>query len=326
MEPQGSALLDKKRWHALDIFRGFAVLKLIIFNGFYGFTNAPDWLKHAEWDGYKFPDSGAPFFLFAAGMAIAFSIKKRTENNSVFPAMRHILTRGLILIAFGTIGDMMCFRDFRIHWGTFEMIGGCLLLCGPTIIMASVRQRIAIGFAMMISWILIGPNFVPQDPQLPRLGMGGPSAVISWGSIMIIGSAIGELFSGETDRLSAKKVTALVGLAAGLFFIGFFILGIYPNKTLVNPAYTSLSVMLSCASILIADKFQNSDMLQSIFVPFGKNALILYMISEIINQLMQTAFPTDIPLASLTPYSVLLILISSGTAVYLHKKNKIFTL
>ena len=70
-----------KRILALDILRGFTIAGMILVNnpGSWGHIYAP--LRHAEWNGLTPTDLVFPFFLFAMGAALPFSIGSRLERG-----------------------------------------------------------------------------------------------------------------------------------------------------------------------------------------------------------------------------------------------------
>lgn len=319
MTPSESNVRD--RLPTLDIFRGIAVLSLIVFNGFYGFTNAPGWLTHAKWGGYTFADLIAPLFLFAVGMAMQLSLRKRFERDGLKATAKHVMFRGFLLISFGTIGDFLCFWDLDLHWGTLEMIGGATMISAPLIICLSPWKRIYAGLWIILGWFFLNALSNPLHSHIAKFTMGGPGAVIAWSSIAIIGSAISEFLTDPKTSRSYTKAILTVFLGSGLIFLLFNMIGVLPNKNLVNSPYLALSVCLCCALLVMSSAFSNFSVLRSALVPYGKNALAMYMISGSMNQLLQLSFSPDISLNQLLPYSLLLILTASGIIFRLNSKN-----
>ncbi len=311
----------KDRLLTLDIFRGIAVLSLIVFNGFYGFINAPGWLTHAKWDGYTFADLIAPLFLFAVGMAMQLSLRKRFEKHGFKATAKHILFRGFLLISFGTIGNFLCFRDLNLHWGTLEMIGGATVVSAPLIICLSPWKRIYAGLWIILGWFFLNALSTPLYSHIVKFTMGGPGAVIAWSSIAIIGSAISEFITNPKMSRSYIKAILAVFLGSGLIFLLFSMIGVLPNKNLVNSPYLALSACLCCAFLVMSSAFSNSGILHSALAPYGKNALAMYMISGSMNQMLQLSFSPDTSLDILLPYSLLLILTTSGIIFWLNSKN-----
>ncbi len=314
----------KERWEALDLFRGMAVFFLIIFNGFYGFAHVPWWTQHANGNGYLFADEIAPMFLFAVGLSYPLSLKKRKKDGTR-SAIMHSLRRGLVLIAFGTLGTLLCFRDVKLHWGVLEMIGGCVIFCLPIILYANPYQRIAIALGLQAGWFLTCACSPPFQSSIAQFVMGGPIAIISWSPIVIIGSALSEIFGTESLRQNFRPLRLLI---AEYTIIGFSLwqLGFPPNKSLINTSYIAASIALSLCLFTACIRLERFPFLKTILVPFGKNPLLLYMFSGILNQLMQLFVPVELPLRQLLPYSILEILLSSAFIFWLHKKNLVIAL
>ena len=311
------------RLPALDIFRGFAVLSLIVFNGFYGFSNAPRWITHTAWNGYQFADLIAPLFLFAVGMAMQLSLRKRLEKNGLKSTVGHVLLRGIILINFGIIGEILCFKSFNFYWGTLEMIGGCTIISAPIIIYLTPLKRVFTGFCIIFGWFALTALSDQLYAHIISFSMGGPGSIIAWSSIVIISSAIAGFNSDQKTRTNTEKICLFVALISGYIFMILNYANLPPNKNLVNSSYLSLSIALSCILFLIISQFQNLKILQTLLIPYGENALLMYMVSDSLNQILQMAVDMNTPLEILIPYSLLQILISSAIVFWLHLKKEI---
>jgi heparan-alpha-glucosaminide N-acetyltransferase len=93
-----------KRIASIDSFRGLTMFLMIWVNDFGSLNNIPKWLKHAlnNEDYLGFSDLIFPWFLFAMGLSIPFSIKNRlNKNESNFQIIRHITFRSIALIIMG---------------------------------------------------------------------------------------------------------------------------------------------------------------------------------------------------------------------------------
>src|SRR5689334_10834480 len=91
---------ETPRLASLDAFRGFAIASMVLVNnpGDWGHLYAP--LAHARWNGWTFTDTVFPFFLFAAGAAMAISVERRRAGG-----VDHLVTglakRAAIIFAIG---------------------------------------------------------------------------------------------------------------------------------------------------------------------------------------------------------------------------------
>jgi predicted acyltransferase len=88
------------RFLSLDIFRGATVAGMILVNnpGSWSYVYAP--LRHAPWDGCTPTDLVFPFFLFAVGNALAFSMVKY-EGQGSGRVIRKIATRTALIFFIG---------------------------------------------------------------------------------------------------------------------------------------------------------------------------------------------------------------------------------
>ncbi|MDE2001125.1 MAG: DUF5009 domain-containing protein [Patescibacteria group bacterium] len=310
----------------LDVFRGFAVTKLILSCSVYDFLHAPAWLQHAPGDGYRFPDVGAVLFLFATGMALPISLKSRSKKYGSADAIVHILIKGCKLIIFGTIGGIFCYNDLHLHWGTFEMIGGCLLISTPLIMFLSPLQRFKASFSIIIGWF-IANLFCPTLGSIAGLlAMGGPTAAIAWSPMVLMGSAISEFYRSDSSAyVTGQRITA-VGLFNLCVFLFFATRGIPPNKTLVNAPYLTLSAFLACAGIIFFERIQHSRIIQNVFIPFGRNSFVIYAISGVLNQLALGIAGDAIAPHRLFWVAFAQITLSSMVAFWLYSKDLVVTL
>ena len=93
-----------RRIASIDSFRGLTMFLMIWVNDFGSLNNIPKWLQHAlnNEDYLGFSDLIFPWFLFAMGLSIPFSIKNRlNKNESNFRIIRHITFRSIALITMG---------------------------------------------------------------------------------------------------------------------------------------------------------------------------------------------------------------------------------
>tara|TARA_B100001250_G_C19784284_1_gene783362 strand:- start:334 stop:1500 length:1167 start_codon:yes stop_codon:yes gene_type:complete len=93
-----------KRIVSIDSFRGLTMFLMIWVNDFGTLSNIPKWLKHAlsNEDYLGFSDLIFPWFLFAMGLSIPFSIQNRfNKNESNIQIFRHIAFRSIALIIMG---------------------------------------------------------------------------------------------------------------------------------------------------------------------------------------------------------------------------------
>jgi len=136
----------KQRFYSLDVFRGATVALMILVNnpGSWSYIYAP--LEHAPWHGCTPTDLVFPFFLFAVGNALAFTMPKlETAGDKAF--LRKVFTRSLLIFGIGLFlnwfpfvkwsGDHLVFRT----WVVYPAVAGA---AGVRIL--GVLQRIALAY------------------------------------------------------------------------------------------------------------------------------------------------------------------------------------
>ena len=101
----------RNRYVALDVFRGMAIVFMIIVNspGSWSYVFRP--LQHAAWHGFTPTDLVFPSFLFAVGAALSFSMNK-WANWSNTEVLAKILKRTVLLFLIGYL--MYWFPFFRL--------------------------------------------------------------------------------------------------------------------------------------------------------------------------------------------------------------------
>ena len=101
VEGKPEPTLRHTRLTSLDVFRGFAIILMILVNNpggreYYGF------LQHSPWNGWTLADLGFPFFIFILGAAIPYSLSGRLERGETkTELLARITRRSLILFVLG---------------------------------------------------------------------------------------------------------------------------------------------------------------------------------------------------------------------------------
>ena len=90
----------RNRYVALDVFRGMAIIFMIIVNspGSWSYVFRP--LQHAAWHGFTPTDLVFPSFLFAVGAALSFSMNKWADWSNT-EVLAKILKRTVLLFLIG---------------------------------------------------------------------------------------------------------------------------------------------------------------------------------------------------------------------------------
>ena len=164
VKPLGVNLI---RFPSLDVFRGLTIAGMILVNtpGSWEYVYAP--LRHAPWNGCTPTDLVFPFFLFAVGNALSFSISKY-QSLGTGKVLRKIFMRTLLIFAIGLFlnwfpfvrwddGQLVFkpFHDLRI-FGVLQRIA--LAYMGGALIVHFFKPIQAFGVAifLLISyWVIL---------------------------------------------------------------------------------------------------------------------------------------------------------------------------
>lgn len=174
-------------------------------------------LEHAAWEGFRFYDLIFPLFLFIAGVSMAIALPRRVEREGRGAAVRHLLARGLILVALGIFfsGGLRDGWD-KIRWlGVLQRIGIASACAGLLSLWLGWRGLLAVVITLLGGYALL-LAFVP----VPGVGAGhfaeGQNLTNYLDSIWLPGRK----YDGDHDPeglLSTMPAigTALLGLLAG---------------------------------------------------------------------------------------------------------------
>jgi predicted acyltransferase len=170
----------KERFLSLDVFRGLTVAGMILVNnpGNWSFVFAP--LRHAAWNGCTPTDLVFPFFLFAVGNALAFSIPKYQAIDNA-KVIRKILTRTLLIFAIGIFLNWFPF----VRWQEGELVGRSF----EKLRIFGVLQRIALAYmaaALIIHFLKPAKAFVAAIVLLVVYWL----VLLTFGDLTLEGNAV----------------------------------------------------------------------------------------------------------------------------------------
>lgn len=307
---------------SLDVLRGLTVVGMILVNNGAGHVHfAP--LEHCAWNGMTPCDLVFPFFLFMVGVSIAFSLGKYTETNlqaeaqtSKAPVIRKILIRTLKMFLIGVLlhaWDMWVWDEENILanlriWGVLERIALCY--CATSLIVIFVRKRyywhIIVALLALYSIILLIGNGYAQDESniasiIDRALFGeahlyhkspiDPEGLLgTMPSIAhtLIGVVIGMIIKGK-EALS-ERLVRLFTVACSIAIIGYLLSYGFPlNKRIWSPSYVLVTCGLATALLgifTVVTDIKKREKWSRPFRWFGMNAIILYVVSEMLPSLM----------------------------------------
>ncbi len=311
-----------QRFYSLDVFRGATVALMILVNNPGSWDHIFPPLEHASWHGCTPTDLVFPFFLFAVGNAMAFVMPKLEEKNIFW---QKVIKRTLLIFAIGLFlnwfpfikyndaGNIVGkpFENLRI-FGVLQRIALSYFFASVIVHFFKVRGAFVVSvFVLLLYWFLcVAAN--PADPfsiegwfgtNIDKSILGekhmyhgegiafDPEGLMStFASIVqvVLGYLVGNyiLQKGKTHEM----LNGLFAAACVLIFTGFCWDMVFPiNKKIWTSSYTvyTTGLALLVLSLLIyLIEFKNSKgALSRFFDVFGKNALFIFSLSNIIPKL-----------------------------------------
>ncbi len=227
--------LQPSRLLALDAFRGFTILAMIMVN------NPGDWghlywpVSHAPWHGWTPTDLVFPFFLFIVGTALAFSLRKFRNGAEISPTVYwRIARRTVLLIALGLMlnrstalfnfllghADSLDFSNWRLP-GVLQRIGLVYFIASLVVLHLGPRGQVVLAAVLLLGyWGLLA--WLPTSDYQANLSPEGNVVRIVDRALLGDSHMYTQGTSEKTDPeglLSTLPavVTALAGYWAGLF-------------------------------------------------------------------------------------------------------------
>jgi predicted acyltransferase len=320
--------MQSKRITSIDQFRGFAILTMVPANFMVGIQIIPAWLKHAPDIGLTVIDLIAPFFIFAISLTFGLSFNRRYGKDGPTRTYSYFLTRYLAIIGLGAIisaGETALGKNpSGIDWGVLQAIGMAGLIALIVIRLPSI-YRWAIGIGILVLYQLILDHFL-LDLTL-RSPHGGLFGSLDWAAMMILGTALADLFHAENGRRKIFPWASLAVLAVGIALAFFSPV----SKHRVSASYVLISLGISALLFLLFHWVSDIRNWNSrILMAWGKNPLVLYFLHYI---LIGIFFLPGIPMlydaaplwvALLEMLSLLVII--SMVALWMDRKNIIIAL
>lgn len=313
----------KQRIKAIDQFRGFAIIGMVLINFGTRVEAVPEWLKHAPDIGLNFPDLGAPVFVFAIGLTFGLSFHRRVERDGLSATIGHFLRRYLAFLGMGAIiaaGETaLGFNTSGIDWGVLQAIGCAGLV---TLMVIALPPGIRLGFGLgllAVYQILLDSYWLEIVRRSPHGGLPG---ALSWSAILILATVFGDLYHNENHRKYFPFVSFLC-LVAG-FFLGLFV----PiSKARVSAPYDLITLGVSG---LVFSEFYLTNFQLNYFIAWGQNPILLYSLSFLLQGLFVVPdIPTwhaQAPLWFAGLQAIISVLTLSAVALYWQKKSFVFSI
>ncbi len=320
--------MKSERIISIDQFRGFAILTMALANYMDVVIIIPAWLKHAPDIGLTVIDLIAPFFIFAIGLTYGLSFHHRLERDGAFKTYNQFFVRYLAIIGLGAIasaGETAVGQNpSGIDWGVLQAIGMAGLITLVVIRLPAI-YRWLIGAGILVIYQVILDHYLLNLTILsPHGGLFGS---LNWGAMLILSTALADLFHDKGRWKKYFPWASLAVLAAGIA-LAFFV---PVSKHRVSSSYVLITLGTSALLFLmfhwVSTRFNWKG---QFLVAWGKNPLVLYFLHYFIIGIF---FVPDIPaIFQAAPLWLVLlemvILIGgvSAVAFWLDRKNIVISL
>ncbi|MBE9115367.1 DUF1624 domain-containing protein [Lusitaniella coriacea LEGE 07157] len=311
-----------QRLTSLDVFRGMAIAGMILANTPGSWSHVYPPLLHAEWNGFTPTDLVFPAFLFIAGVAMAFSLSKYTqENKPTAKVYGRILRRCALLFALGVLLNGLSFllgihSNLRIL-GVLQRISLAYFFAAIAVLNLKRRNLWILSGAILLAYwaammLIPVPGFGAGDltPEgnvagyIDRLVVGtqwmykqgqfDPEGLFS--TLPAIVTVLTGYFAG--DLLRNKSVTSDTSMDLVLGGLSSLMLGHlwgiwFPvNKQLWTSSYVlvatgwSLLLLAACYELIEVRKIRRWGLP---FKVMGLNAIFLFVASGLLVRLLYVA-------------------------------------
>lgn len=313
----------KGRIDAIDQFRGFAIICMVLINYGAEIQSFPTWLKHAPDIGLTFPDLGAPVFIFAIGLTYGLSFHRRVEKYGMPSTLGHFIRRYLAILGMGAIvsaGETFLGRNTSgVDWGVLQAIG-CAGILTLLVINFPTGIRLGIGLALLVVYqYLLNTYWLEIVLRSPHGGLAG---ALSWGALLIISTVFGDLYLSQVHRKYFPYASLLCFLA------GFGLAVLVPiSKNRVSASYDLITIGFSS---LVFSAFYLTRLHVNYFSAWGQNPILLYTLSYLLTGLFVLpnipAWHAQAPLWLAGLQALAIMLIMSSIALYWQRRNFIFSM
>lgn len=275
---------------AIDQFRGLAILGMVLVNYLGGVRIAPTWLKHAPDVGLTVADLVAPFFMLAIGLTYGLSARRRLARDGWGRTAVHFFSRWMAIAGIGFFigaGEIIVgVQQTGINWGVLQAIAVAGVLTFPLLFLPSAA-RWAAGLLLLAGYqLLLDLRWLEAVRSAPHGGLYG---ALSWAALLILATALADLFPAGPRGRPAFPWAGAALLAAGLALSVLIPI----SKNRVSAPYVLVSLGLSA---LIFWGFHLLNERLHVRLPllstWGRNPLALYMLH---NLLLGIVYLPDIP-------------------------------
>lgn len=279
-------------------------------------------LQHASWHGFTITDLVFPSFLFAVGNSLAFISNKSIDSTDrvfwkkTLKRFGTIFVIGLLLHGFPFInfetGKLISLDTFRIM-GVLQRIALCYLISSVIIHFTSRRTIVFVSISILLMyWAILfifgnGPDpysiagYAGNNIDFLLLGKShlytgegipfDPEGLLS--TIPAVVNVLGGYLAGEFIRkkgATSETIKKLLLIGTRLILIGLLWHGLLPiNKKIWTSSFVSLTIgldLLILTGLIGILEIQRFSTWSYFFVVFGRNPLIIYILSNVLITLL----------------------------------------
>src|SRR6185312_286179 len=274
-------------------------------------------LEHAQWHGWTPTDLVFPFFLFIVGVAITLAFGSRVESGrSARDLYLKVVKRTLIIFAIGLFLNGFPYfglSELRIP-GVLQRIAVCYFLASIIFLTTKIRTQVAIAIVLLFGyWLLVkfipAPGFAAGDltkeGSLPsfvdRVVFGkhvwaqakvyDPEGLLS--TIPAVATTLIGVLTGQwlrTKNSAYEKVAGIFVAGALCLAVGWAWNPFFPiNKALWTSSYVlftgglALQFLALCYWVIDVKGYRRW---AKPFEVFGVNAIALYVVADLIAELL----------------------------------------
>lgn len=310
----------KQRLLSIDILRGLTIILMIIVNtpGTWNHVAAP--LRHSAWNGLTLTDVVFPCFMFIMGITTYISLRKFNFSLSA-TLVRKVVRRSCILFLLGLLLNWMAAGfpgadEVRVL-GVLQRFGICYLVVSLLACTVSRKTMAVIAAVLLVAYsvLLLTCNGYAYDETsilsvVDRSVLGGnmmndggidPEGILSTiPSIahVIIGYLVGAIALSDMplkDKVLNMAQWGILMLFAGLLADSFLPI----NKKVWSASFVFVTCGLSLLTLVLFAMIldiDNRKMPKTVFLIFGVNPLVCYVLGELICIAQDQIKIYDVPL------------------------------
>lgn len=308
---------------SLDVFRGLAIVSMILVDEPGTWSAIYPQLQHAAWNGATFADLVFPAFLFTTGVSIAFSLG---QQIGVWSPLFKVVRRALVLFGLGLLLEVFPFYDLwtgawfapantRIM-GVLQRIAICYLVSAVIFLRTRWRAQLILLICLLLGyWVVMtivpipGCDVASVSDKLCNLSayidrltltpahIWSQSQVFDPEGLLSTLPAIASTLSGvlcgtwlRSEREPVQKAKPMAVVGAGLTLTGLAWSLIFPmNKSLWTSSFVLYTSGISLSALAILYGLIDIKGYRRIFTPFlvlGCNAIALYVGSTLFGKLL----------------------------------------